>query len=70
MGMNDEKTRCRTCFFWQWMTNIESWANPLPKSWINRSIQLGKTIVERECALGMTPILQGYFEYLKNVKIA
>jgi alpha-N-acetylglucosaminidase len=45
---------------WQWMTNIESWGGPLPQSWIDSHLELGKFIVGRERELGMTPILQGF----------
>ncbi|MGJ7032173.1 alpha-N-acetylglucosaminidase [Niabella hirudinis] len=49
---------------WQWMTNIESIYGPLPQQWINRSIMLGRKILERERELGMTPILQGFTGYV------
>lgn len=45
---------------WQWMTNIEQWGGPLPQSWIDSHLELGRFIIERERALGMTPILQGF----------
>jgi len=45
---------------WQWMTNIEQWDGPLPQSWIDSHLELGRFILERERALGMTPILQGF----------
>ncbi|PTY02486.1 alpha-N-acetylglucosaminidase [Opitutaceae bacterium EW11] len=45
---------------WQWMTNIEEWGGPLPQSWIDSHAELGRFILERERALGMTPILQGF----------
>ncbi|MEI3154691.1 MAG: alpha-N-acetylglucosaminidase TIM-barrel domain-containing protein [Odoribacter sp.] len=32
-------------FAWQWMTNIEGWGGPLPKSWIENSIKLGQKIL-------------------------
>lgn len=47
-------------FAWQWMTNIENHAGPLPKSWIEQSSILGKQILQRQRALGMTPIQQGF----------
>lgn len=47
-------------FAWQWMTNIESFAGPLPKSWIDSHIKLGRQIIDREIELGMQPIQQGY----------
>ncbi len=45
---------------WQLLTNIEQWAGPLPQSWIDAHLALGRFIVERERSLGMTPILQGF----------
>jgi len=45
---------------WQWMTNLEQWGGPLPQSWIDSHLALGRFILERERALGMTPILQGF----------
>lgn len=47
-------------FAWQWMTNLESFAGPLPKSWIDSHVKLGRQIIERELELGMQPIQQGY----------
>lgn len=67
-GMNDEEIRSflvgPAYFAWQWMTNIEGIFGPLPQQWIDRSIELGKKILERERALGMTPILQGFTGYV------
>lgn len=45
---------------WQWMTNLEGFGGPLPKSWIDKHIELGKKIIERELELGMQPIQQGF----------
>lgn len=45
---------------WQWMTNIESYAGPLPKSWLEGRLALGRFILARERDLGMTPIQQGF----------
>jgi len=45
---------------WQWMTNLEQWGGPLPQSWIDSHLELGRFILGRERALGMTPILQGF----------
>ena len=45
---------------WQNLTNIEQWAGPLPQSWIDSHLELGRFILDRERALGMTPILQGF----------
>ena len=45
---------------WQWLTNIEAWAGPLPQAWIDSHLELGRFILQRERELGMTPILQGF----------
>lgn len=45
---------------WQWMQNLEGGAGPLPKSWIDSHIALGKKITDRQRSLGMTPIQQGF----------
>jgi len=49
---------------WQWMTNIQSHAGPLPKSWIDSHVALGKKILDRELELGMKPIQQGFSGYV------
>lgn len=49
---------------WQWMTNMESFAGPLPKSWIDSHIVLGQQIIKREVELGMKPIQQGFSGYV------
>lgn len=51
-------------FAWQWMTNIEQWGGPLPMSWIEKSIDLGRKILDRERELGMKPVLQGFTGYV------
>ncbi|MBO9620301.1 MAG: alpha-N-acetylglucosaminidase [Niabella sp.] len=67
-GMNDDEIRAflvgPAYQAWQWMTNIEGIYGPLPQQWINRSITLGKKILQRERELGMTPILQGFTGYV------
>jgi len=64
IGYTDQQARQYLCgpayFAWQWMTNIESFAGPLPKSWIESHIKLGKQITDRELELGMHPIQQGF----------
>ena len=42
-------------FAWQWMQNLQSYGGPLPKSWIDKHIVLGKQIIDRELELGMQP---------------
>lgn len=62
--MNDDEIRSFLCgpafFAWQWMANLEGWGGPLPQSWIDSHIVLGRQILQRERELGMTPILQGF----------
>ncbi len=63
-GMDDSEIRkylagpAFSC--WQLLTNIEQWAGPLPQSWIDSHLDLGRFILSRERELGMTPILQGF----------
>jgi len=63
-GFSDKEAReylvGPTFFAWQWMTNIQSHGGPLPKEWIDKRIALGRKILERQRALGMRPIQQGF----------
>jgi alpha-N-acetylglucosaminidase len=43
-----------------WMGCIDGWGGPLPRSWIDRHLELEKRIVARERELGMKPLLQGF----------
>jgi alpha-N-acetylglucosaminidase len=47
-------------FPWGWMGNIDGLGGPLPDSWIDSHITLERRILERERALGMTPVLQAF----------
>lgn len=49
---------------WQWMQNIQSYGGPLPKSWIDKHVILGKQIMKRQLELGMKPIQQGFSGYV------
>lgn len=49
---------------WQWMQNLQDYGGPLPKSWIDKHVVLGKRIIERQRELGMTPIQQGFSGYV------
>ncbi len=64
MGHTDQQAReylsGPAYFAWQWMTNVEGFAGPLPKSWIDSHVELGQKIMKRELELGMQPIQQGY----------
>lgn len=51
-------------FAWQWMQNLQSYGGPLPKSWIDKHITLGKQIMDRQLELGMQPIQQGFSGYV------
>ncbi len=44
----------------QWMGCLDGWGGPLPKTWIARHEALGRRILTRQRALGMTPIVQGF----------
>ena len=67
-GFTDEEARTFLAgpahFAWQWMQNLQSTGGPLPKSWIDKHIALGKQIIARELELGMTPIQQGFSGYV------
>ena len=45
---------------WGWMGNIDGLGGPLPQRWIDTHVALERRILERERALGMTPVLQGF----------
>lgn len=49
---------------WQWMQNIQGYGGPLPKSWIDKHVELGKKIIKRQLELGMQPIQQGFSGYV------
>lgn len=43
-----------------WMGCLDGWGGPLVSDWIDQHEKLGRRIVDRQRALGMTPILQGF----------
>jgi alpha-N-acetylglucosaminidase len=47
-------------FPWGWMGNLDGFGGPLPASWRKSHTVLQKQILERERALGMIPVLQGF----------
>ena len=47
-------------FPWGWMGNVDGLGGPVPKSWLENHKLLQQKILQRERALGMTPILQGF----------
>ncbi|WDE96558.1 alpha-N-acetylglucosaminidase [Lentisphaera profundi] len=52
---------------WQWMTNIESFGGPLPKSWIKGHIELGQKMLRQQYDLGMMPIQQSFSGYIPRL---
>ncbi len=46
---------------WGWMGGIDGVAGPLPQSWIDSHLELGRKILARERELGMTPVLGGFY---------
>lgn len=71
MGMTDEEARgflVGPAFLaWQWMTNIESYCGPLPKSWITKRLELGRKILKRQKEWGMAPIGQGFSGFVPRL---
>lgn len=64
MGMSDDEIRA---YFsgpahlpWHRMANLDGFGSPLPQSWIDGQRELQKQILERERALGMTPVLPAF----------
>lgn len=51
---------------WQWMGNIETFAGPMPLSWIETHYQMGKKIMARQLEFGMQPIQQGFAGFVPN----
>ncbi len=63
-GFSDEEARAYLAgpafLAWQWMSNLEGFGGPLPMSWIEKRIALGRQIIERVTELGMMPVQQGF----------
>ncbi|WP_308798084.1 alpha-N-acetylglucosaminidase [Agromyces silvae] len=47
-------------FPWTWMGGTNEWGGPLPADWTTRHLQLARRVLERQRALGMTPVLPGF----------
>ena len=64
LGFSDEDARTFLAgpafLAWQWMGNLEGFGGPIPLSWIEKRVEMGKKILDREVALGMMPIQQGF----------
>lgn len=64
-GYTDAEVRSWLCVPshqpWQYMSNIESYGGPLSRELVQRRAELGRQIVQRMRALGIEPMLQGYY---------
>jgi alpha-N-acetylglucosaminidase len=71
MGLTDEESRQflvgPAYFAWEWMQNIEGHCGPLPKTWIDSHIALGRQVLERERSFGMTPVQQGFSGHVPRI---
>jgi alpha-N-acetylglucosaminidase len=45
---------------WHWLGNVDGHGGPMPQDYVDRAVDLQKRILERERALGMTPIVPGF----------
>jgi hypothetical protein len=45
---------------WQWMSNMSSFGGPISSGLLERRAELGRKILDRMRALGMTPVLPGF----------
>lgn len=64
MGFSDAELSDFFCgpsyFSWFWMGNLDGWGGPLPLNWMKTHYALQKKIVERQRALGMSPVLPAF----------
>ncbi|TWI93927.1 alpha-N-acetylglucosaminidase [Mucilaginibacter frigoritolerans] len=64
MGFTDKELSSFFCgpayFSWFWMGNLDGWGGPLPLSWMTSHRDLQQKILQRERAMGMTPVLQSF----------
>lgn len=47
-------------FSWFWMGNLDAWAGPLSKNWMDSHEALQKKILKAERAMGMKPVLPAF----------
>ncbi len=45
---------------WHWLGCLDGWGGPLPQSWIDDQLALQHKILDRQRALGMTPVLPAF----------
>ncbi len=64
MGLTDEQVRGFIggpgYLPWQYMGNLDNFAGPMPVSWMDSHLDLGRRILDRQRALGMKPVLPGF----------
>lgn len=46
---------------WQYLSNMQNYGGPVPASMVSGRLELGQEIVARMRALGIEPVLQGYY---------
>uniref|UniRef100_A0A7S1VNE5 Alpha-N-acetylglucosaminidase n=1 Tax=Sexangularia sp. CB-2014 TaxID=1486929 RepID=A0A7S1VNE5_9EUKA len=51
---------------WQRMGNLRAYGGPLPARWLLSQLSLGKAVLRRARALGMTPILPGFSGFVPD----
>lgn len=49
---------------WVWMGCVHDHGSPMPREEIDRRVELGRRILDRQRGLGMTPVLPGFTGYL------
>ena len=64
LGMSDDEVRSflggPAYLPWLYMGCLDSFAGPLPPDWIPRHLDLGRRILHRQRAFGMTPVLPAF----------
>ena len=64
LGMSEEQTRAFLggpgYLPWVYMGCLDTFAGPLPEGWIGLRLDLGRRILERQRAFGMTPVLPAF----------
>jgi alpha-N-acetylglucosaminidase len=52
---------------WLYMGCLDSFAGPLPESWLAHRLELGRRILDRQRSLGMTPVLPAFTGHVPRV---
>ena len=64
MGFSDKELNAffsgPAYFSWLWMGNLDGWGGPLTRHWMTSHRDLQTRILQRERALGMTPVLPAF----------